>query len=236
MPKTVAIICRGHSASRAISEFFIKNGFYFGEDLNASYDKQPYDVLDQLSRYVLQNCYSFKDHKFKIKLIKPTHLEHAHNELNKFLSDIHNSPEPLKGWKETDTIFVYPLLTQIFPDYYYLFWTRSISRKNEHERGDSSDNLLYSLKMITKNKPYNQSWNIQNQIVLNSPKPKHFLHMRMEDFILDQDTQVHKLEKWLDMPLPERIEVNKKVVHADDHYNLDSGFLKDTMRRLGYIK
>lgn len=232
--KTVVIICRGHSGSRSIATFFTKNGFFFGNNMNVSMDKKPYNVMEGMSRYCINNCYKFKGLDFNIKIDK-TQLNHIKTILNnKYLYDILPVSQN-KGWKLTSTIFIYPLLVQIHPDFYYLWLTRSISKKNEHSRGNANDRFLSNMGKIKKRNVIEKSWYMHYQIVKKTPKPKNFLHLKFEDFILDQETQVKRIEDWLEMKLPGRIKVYKDRIFPNDHYNLKSKFLIEPMIDLGYI-
>ncbi|MBT4137184.1 MAG: hypothetical protein HOE48_04670, partial [Candidatus Latescibacteria bacterium] len=66
------------------------------------------------------------------------------------------------------------------------------------------------------------SWKYQYEMVKATPQPKNWLPIRFEDFILDQENTVQKLEDFLEIPLC-RIIVRKDPVgrwktDTDQHY------------------
>lgn len=215
MSKTLLIIGRGHSGSRAITKFLIDNGFFMGKEMNGTLDKKPFDMLTNLAQKAMKG-----------KTVRKESIDN-------YLSDVLKSQRPLRGAKNASMAFIYKFLVEYYPDFYYLYWTRSISQKNEHNKGDAGDRLLQ--KWGRSIKCPDDSWKIYYDLIKEVPRPKNFLHLRFEDFILNQDESAKRLEQWLGIKLPERIEVNKTKVHENDHKNVKDYNIKP-MRDLGYIK
>jgi hypothetical protein len=79
------------------------------------------------------------------------------------------------------------------------------------------------------------SWQYQYEIVKATPKPAHWLRIRFEDFVLDQETSLTRLEEYLGIPLariPVRSESVGRYSAADgvSYFN----FLAEGMREYGY--
>jgi hypothetical protein len=80
------------------------------------------------------------------------------------------------------------------------------------------------------------SWDYQMEIVRQTPKPKRWTTVRLEDFVLDQDATLRKLEPFLGMPLV-KIAVKPEVVGRwkDDKEKHDFKFFEEDMREHGYL-
>ncbi len=79
------------------------------------------------------------------------------------------------------------------------------------------------------------SWKYQYDLVRATPKPKHWIEVRFEDFVLRQDETLTRLEDFLGIPLA-RIPVNPEAV---GRWRLDTGvsyydFLEPAMVQYGY--
>lgn len=225
--KTVIIIGRGHSGSRAISQFLIDNGFFMGDELNITFDKGPFPQIDKLAKDVM-TYYKWSFNKLILKK-HPVGTERHKHRIIKYFSDICDSKHELKGAKNASITFIYQFLVNYFPNYYYLYWTRSISLKNEHRRGDWGDKQIFGANNVE------QAWKSYYDLVKEVPQPKNFLHMRFEDFILDNEKSIEQLENWLDIKLDNRIKLFPERIFPDDHHNLKFEWLKPAMKDLGYI-
>lgn len=253
MSKTVIILGRGHSGSRTITQFFMDNGFFMGKEFNGIHlDKEPCHYLWDISKTIMEKLYYLVDNELRIKPNRPKIKFHFKKHIDHFLDDILNSDEPLKGSKNAVLTFLYEWLVAYYPDFYYLFWTRSISQKNEHNRGNLADKKLKEWGYPVEGPDL--SWKIHYDIIKITPQPKNFLHMRFEDFVLNHDESVNQLEKWLDIKLPNRKKtislaeartlpeplrkylISDYTIFPDDHNNLNYKWLEEPMRDLGYIK
>ena len=79
------------------------------------------------------------------------------------------------------------------------------------------------------------SWQYQYELVKATPKPAHWLTVRFEDFVLDQERTLQRLENYLGLPLA-RILVRSEAV---GRYDSAAGvsyfdFLEEGMREFGY--
>jgi hypothetical protein len=79
------------------------------------------------------------------------------------------------------------------------------------------------------------SWKYQHDLMTMTPKPKHWLEVRFEDFVLRQEETLTRLETFLGFPLA------RVVVRPDSvaRYKTDTGrnyfdFFESAMRTHGY--
>jgi hypothetical protein len=155
-----------------------------------------------------------------------------------YLTSILSSDTEHRGWKIPETTLIYPWIVRMFPDIRYIHWIR-----------DPRDSILAPHKtddLARFGVPYEMtgderlrraiSWKYQREIVKATPAPKYTIDVRFEDFILDQDKTLARLEEFLGFPLA-KIEVRPESVgrwKMDDGVH-DFDFLHEDMRELGYL-
>jgi len=202
--KLIIVIGRGHGGTRAISQTLSESGVYMGTT-NDSGDLVParhmYHAARIAGAYVKSIC--INDWNFS-KLIKeePTILFKIL--VNKYLLNIltHNGD---RGWKLPETNLCYPWITQMFPDAYYIHWTRD--PRDALLKAHLTDNI-FSFNVRTRLsyepnilKRRVESWLYQMKIVAATPKPKNFIHIKFEDFVLHQEDTLNKLSEFLGIKL-----------------------------------
>ena len=79
------------------------------------------------------------------------------------------------------------------------------------------------------------SWQYQYDLVQATPRPRHWIEVRMEDFVLDQDRTLGRLGEFLGLPLA-KIAVRPETVAR---YRSDEGvnyfnFFEPAMKQYGY--
>jgi hypothetical protein len=79
------------------------------------------------------------------------------------------------------------------------------------------------------------SWKYQYDLMQSTPRPKYWMEVRFEDFVLKQDETLRKIEDFLGIKL-EKIPVHPETV---DRWKLDQGvnyydFLEPAMHQFGY--
>ena len=234
----VTVIGRGHGGTRAISHTLSASGVYMGAGLNASGDLVPpwdmYEACRVMSRRVTHlGGVAWDFSKLHDMPIDPefTRL------IESYLSSVLANDSDRKGWKIPETTLVYPWIARMFPDAYYIHWNRdprdSILGAHVTDdlarfdvQCDHTDDLRLRRAI---------SWKYQREIVKATPAPERTIDVRFEDFVLDQDTTLARIEKFLGIPLA-KIEVNPEAVgrwKTDDGQH-DFDFLLDDMRELGY--
>ncbi|MCB0161650.1 MAG: hypothetical protein KDD83_26115, partial [Caldilineaceae bacterium] len=79
------------------------------------------------------------------------------------------------------------------------------------------------------------SWKYQVDIVKATPRPQHWIEVRFEDFVLNRDATVARLEEYLGVELA-RIPVRRDAIerwrHTDENVNFD--FFTPALTEYGY--
>lgn len=234
----VTVIGRGHSGTRAISHTLYASGVYMGKTLNASGDLVPpealYDACRMMAHYVDWRGgleWNF-DQVLETKIPSDFRVlieEYLHSVL------MHKSEH--KGWKIPETTLVYPWITRLFPDAKYIFWIRNPRDciLNQHMTDDL--NVFGITYPQTDDERLRRaiSWKYQYDLVKATPKPENWIEVRFEDFVLEQEATLQRLEHFLGIKLA-RIVVRPdavarwKVNEQASYYDL----FKEAMRAYDY--
>ncbi len=240
MESLITVIGRGHSGTRAISHTLYASGVYMGNQLNPSGDKIPphamYDACRVMAKYVKwKGELSWNFDPLWTMPIDPE-FEQL---INTYLSDVLRDKSENKGWKIPETTLVYPWIARMFPEIRFIHWIRDPrdcilgSHKTDNLRDFGIDyqqtDDIYERRAI--------SWYYQYQLMKATPKPKHVIHVRFEDFVLKQEETLKRLEVYLGIPLgriivrPEAVARWKKV---DEPCVLPFEFLREPIVENGY--
>lgn len=235
----VTVIGRGHGGTRAMSHTLSETGFYMGAEINGSGDLVPaedmYEACRVMSRYITHlGGLRWDFSKLHTMPIDPEFTRLVES----YLCSVIDSDAENKGWKLPETTLVYPWIVRMFPDIYYIDWTRD--PRDSIMGGHLTDNLA---DFGIAYEPTDDlrlrraiSWKYQREIVKATPRPKHRIEVRFEDFVLNQDESLKTIEKFLGLKLA-KIEVNTEAVgrwKTDDGQH-DFDFLQEDMRQLGYV-
>ena len=235
----ITIIGRGHGGTRAMSHTLSESGVFMGAELNVSGDLIPprelYEACRMMSRHVTHlGGLSWDFSKLHTMPIDPEFKRLVRS----YLASVLTSKSEHKGWKLPETTLLYPWIVRMFPDIYYIHWSRD--PRDSIIGGHLTDDLA------DFGVPYDHtddlrerraiSWKYQREIVKATPPPKHAIEVRFEDFILDQDPTLARLEEFLGIPLA-RIPVRPESV---GRWKTDTGmhdfeFLREDMLELGYV-
>ena len=234
----ITIIGRGHSGTRAVSHTLYASGVYMGRTLNRSGDKVPpdemYDACRVLAKYVKWNG----DLSWDFSALHEMDFDPEWERLiDSYLSDVLNDRSEHVGWKIPETTLIYPWIVRKFPDAKYIHWVRDprdsiISR---HKTDDLRDfGVDYPTTEDIREKRA-ISWYYQYQIMKATPLPKNVIAIRFEDFVLEHEKTLQRLEQFLDIPLA-RIIVRKDPIgrwktDAECH---DFDFFDEAMAAHGY--
>ena len=224
------VIARGGSATRAIAGSLSRSGVDMGKT-NIFGDKPPYQVIYDLARLMCTEYMSMDGTDFDFsRAIESPVPEAARQGLEEYLADRFEVSGP-RGWKLPETILILPWLVRLYPDLWYIYWTRSARDLRNHK----SDMLLMEWGIIPQTSDLDEiaalSWKLQYDIVAQTPKPKRWLHVRMEDYALDHERTRARLEAFLGMSLnmtPPQPEVIKNATPLKFEFTLEP------MRQLGY--
>ena len=234
----ITIIGRGHSGTRAISHTLYASGVYMGSSINPSGDKIPpqkmYDACRVLAQYVdWEGGLSWNFSRLFSEEI-PNEFTDL---ISDYLQDVLNNKSEHKGWKIPETTLIYPWIQRMFPDIKYIHWVRDPRDGilSGHKTDDLRDfGIQYELTDdIRKRRAI--SWYYQYQLMKATPEPKNWIKIRFEDFVLQQEETLEKLEAFLGFPLG-RIIVRKVPVERwkqdANHQELD--FLQNALKENGY--
>jgi hypothetical protein len=157
--------------------------------------------------------------------------------IHRYLKSLREDTSPHKGWKIPETTLVFPWIVRLFPEIRYIFWVRNPRDciLGRHLTDDLRDfGVQYPLTEDVRLRRA-ISWKYQQDLVKATPKPEHWLEVRFEDFVLDQDKTLARLEDFLGIELA-KIPVRPETV---GRYQADAGvnyfdFFAPAMIEYGY--
>ncbi len=235
----VTIIGRGHSGTRAMSHTLSQSGVYMGNTLNESGDLLPPEKMYEACRVMAKHVKWKGGLDWDFSKLHAMKIDPAFTKLiEDYLADVVASPAMRKGWKIPETTLVFPWLVRMFPDLHYINWVRDPRDcvLGEHLTDDLHDfgidypdtDDLREMRAI--------SWKYQVELVRSTPKPQRWMTVRLEDFVLQQDATLGRLEEFLGLPLV-KIAVRPEVVgrwKADHHGRHDFAFFAQDLVSYGY--
>jgi hypothetical protein len=200
----VTIIGRGHSGTRAISHTLSASGFFMGEPLNGSGDLLPpqdmYEACRVLARFVRWNG----DLTWNWDQVQAMAIpEEFQCLIHSFLTVVEHSEAVHKGWKIPETTLVFPWIMRMFPDIKYIFWIRNPRDciLGAHLTDDLNDFGIPYPPTEDERLRRAISWKYQYDLVQSMPKPKYWIEVRFEDFILNQEKTLSRLNEFLGVKL-----------------------------------
>jgi len=218
----ITVIGRGHGGTRAMSHTLSASGVYMGAQLNESGDLIPpedmYEACRVFARYVEHRGGLNWD--FSRVLTGPIDPEFVRL-VESFLASVLQSNAPRRGWKLPETTLVLPWIVRMFPDAYFIYWTRDPrdSILAPHLTDDLSDFGVPYERTDDVRLRRAVSWRYQYEIMRITPPPRHRIDVRFEDFVLDQEATLKRLEAFLGFELA-RIPVRPESV---GRYRTDPG-------------
>lgn len=234
----VTIIGRGHSGTRAMSHTLYTSGVYMGQTINPSGDKVPpdelYDACRIFAKYVSWKGGLSWDFSRVLEMdIDPEFVE----KVEAYLADVLVPSGPFKGWKLPETTLIYPWIARMYPDIKYIHWVRD-PRDSILAAHKTDDLRNFGITYPTTEDIREQraiSWLYQYQLMKITPRPANIVTVRFEDFVLEQELTLLRLETFLGIPLS-RIAVRTESVgrwkKAGGNLHLD--ILREAMEETGY--
>ena len=148
--------------------------------------------------------------------------------INTYLADVLRDKSIYKGWKIPETTLIYPWIVRMFPEIRYIHWIRD--PRDCIMGSHKTDNLRdFGIEYQQTDDVYERraiSWDYQYQLMKATPKPKHVIQVRFEDFVLKQEETLKRLEAYLGIPLgriivrPEAVERWKRLMNLV-HFRLN---------------
>ena len=234
----VTVIGRGHSGTRAISHTLSESGVYMGASLNASGDLVPAKEMYEACRVIARHVRHLGGERWDFSSLHTMPIDPAFLRLaESYLACVLESDEPLKGFKLPETILAYPWIVRMFPDIRYIFWIRD-PRDCVLKPHLTDDLSVFGIPYATTDDVLRRrviSWKYQWQIYQATPRPKHLTEVRFEDFVLDQERTLARLEAFLNIPLA-RIPVRSESVgrFKRDGGPYDPAFPDQELAEYGY--
>ena len=234
----ITVIGRGHSGTRAMSHTLSESGVFMGEPLNRSGDLLPpqdmYDACRVLARQIVWRGGLDWDWSALHTGEIPAEFTAL---IDRYLISVRESAAPHKGWKIPETTLVFPWIARLYPDIKYIFWIRDPrdSIIGQHKTDDLADFGVPYEPTDDLRRRRAISWIYQYKLVRATPRPKNWIEVRLEDFVLRQEEALARLEDYLGIPLA-RIPVKPEVIgrwrtDAETHY---FDFFEPAMREYGY--
>jgi hypothetical protein len=157
--------------------------------------------------------------------------------IHRYLTSVDESEAVHKGWKIPETTLVFPWIVRMFPEIKYIFWVRNPRDciLGRHLTDDLNDfGIAYPPTEDVRLRRA-ISWKYQYDLVKAVPKPKQWIEVRLEDFVLKQDETLARLEAFLGIPMA-KIAVKPDAV---GRWKLDDGknyydFFEPAMLEYGY--
>jgi len=210
----ITIIGRGHSGTRAISHTLSASGVFMGAPLNGSGDLLPpqdmYDACRLLARHVKwKGGLEWDWSELLTNEIDPIFIQLIH----RYLKTVLWSPAEHRGWKIPETTLIFPWITRLAPDIKYIFWVRDPRDciLGQHLTDDLRDfGISYPATADVRLRRA-ISWKYQYDLVKATPKPANWIEVRFEDFVLNQEETLQRLEDFLGIKLA-RIDVRRDSI------------------------
>ncbi len=234
----ITIIGRGHSGTRAMSHTLYASGVFMGRTINPSGDKVPpgdlYDACRIFAKYVdWTGGFNWDFSRVMEMEPDPDFVE----KVETYLADVLENGNPHRGWKLPETTLIYPWIVRMYPDIRYIHWVR------DPRDGILADHRTDDLRDFGIEYPATEdirrrraiSWLYQYQLMKKTPRPANLLSVRFEDFILNQEETLRRLEAFLGIPLA-RIVVRPETVGRwrKAEGDLQPDLLGEALAELGY--
>ena len=234
----ITVIGRGHSGTRAMSHTLTASGVFMGEPRNASGDLLPADPMYRASRIVAKHVRWLGGTAWDFSALETAPIPDEFVAcVEEYLAGPLASRAERRGWKLPETTLCYPWIRRMFPEARYVFWVRNPRDciLGRHGTDDLSTWGIGAPPTDDLRRRRAHSWLYQYELVKASPRPKHSIDVRFEDFVLDQERTLARLEAFFGFPLA-RIPVNPEATarHASDRGRNHFDFLEPAMRECGY--
>jgi hypothetical protein len=210
MKDLIIVIGRGNSGTRLISSTLSESGVFMGS-VNESGDMVPAEKMYEAVR-LAGDFVSIKSElswDFS-KLCSEPVPEKFMKGVREYAEQLARSTKTLTGWKLPETVLALPWIIKMFPDAHYIYWTRD-PRDSIAGRHITDDLRSFNVQVgsslpfliresLIDNKRL-ESWIYQKNMMDETPKPKKLLEIKFEDFVLNQDNEINRLEDFLKIPI-----------------------------------
>lgn len=234
----ITVIGRGHSGTRAMSHTLTASGVFMGETINESGDLVPAQSLYDACRIVAKHVRWKGGLDWDFSELGSADIPAEFESLvRSYLQSVLTSPSEHRGWKLPETTLAYPWILRLFPEAKYIFWIRD--PRDCILGRHLTDNLAWlDVPAPEVNDEVLQravSWQYQYNLVKATHPPANWIEVRFEDFVLQQDTTLARLEAFLGIKLakvPVRPETVGRWRSQPDVVGYD--FLEPALRAYDY--
>ena len=221
-----------------MSHTLYTSGVYMGRTINTSGDKVPphdlYEACRIFAKYVRWTGGLTWDFSRVMGMdLDPEFVE----KVETYLADVLADTAPYRGWKLPETTLIYPWILRMFPDIRYIHWIRDPRDcvLAPHRTDDLGAFGIAYPETGDLRRQRAISWLYQYQLMKATPQPANLQTVRFEDFVLDQEQTLRRLEAYLGIPLS-RVVVRPEAVgrwrKAEGDLHLD--LLRDALEETGY--
>ncbi len=175
-----------------------------GSQLNPSGDKVPahemYEACRAMARHVVWNG----GLNWDFRQLQDGDIDSAFEaHICTYLEDVLQKSATHKGWKIPENTLVYPWIARMFPEARFIHWIRD-PRDCVLRKHLTDDLASFGVDHPPTRNMYEKravSWLYQYSLIKATPAPKHLIKVRFEDFVLDQENTLRRLEDFLEIPL-----------------------------------
>ena len=236
--RVITIIGRGHSGTRAISETLHASKVDMGMPLNPASDLAPRGFVVDACRMVSRHVRYLGNLQWDYSQLQTAPIDPGFKPLLEvYLWSLFVSDSPYRGWKLPETTLIYPWLVRCLPEIKYIHWIR-----------DPRDNILgahmtdqlseYGVECEAFGDPMTSraaSWKYHYDIVKATPRPKHYLEVKLEDFVLQQDQTLKRLQDFLGFALNKvPVRTDRIRLWQEDPRHKEVDFLQEALQELSY--
>jgi hypothetical protein len=210
----ITVIGRGHSGTRAVSHTLSASGVFMGSELNPSGDKVPPQEMYEACRVIARKVTWKGGLEWDFSGLHDGEIDPEFIELvNSYLRDVFENPAEHKGWKIPETTLCYPWIQRMFPDIRYIFWLRDPRDciLGRHLTDDLADFGIEYPRTDDVRRRRAISWKYQHDLIEATPRPKNWIRVRFEDFVLRQGEELARLAEFLGFGL-EKVPVSPEPV------------------------
>ena len=234
----ITVIGRGHSGTRAMSHTLYASGVYMGDPINASGDLLPPEDMYEACRIIARHIPWRGGLEWNFGPMQTVPIPAEFTQLiERYLKSVLAHCGAHKGWKIPETTLCYPWILRMYPEIRYIFWVRN--PRDCIVGGHLTDDLRdFGIQYPATDDVHLRraiSWKYQDDLVRAMPKPKHWIKVRLEDFVHHQEHELKRLEAFLGIPLARIIVRQDPVGRHKQHAALPfPDFLKPAMQEHGY--
>ena len=237
---TIIVIGRAHTGTRIVPDVLKASGVFIGEPLNKAHDLLPVDDIYAACRLFGKYVTYKGNHEWDFENAHKAEIPQEFIDLlTNYLKPLIESEEEIVGWKIPNNTLIYPWLVRLLPNATFVLWSRHPEGSTKKMTGvDRLEKWNIPCKKFllhdfnTKIKVV--SWKYHYDIVNQTPKPKNYIELRYEDYVLHQAISKAALEKVIGIPL-KMVDLEKaKADYSGSKLKKHYKFLQKAMDDLDY--